>query len=244
MPAAHSYAQRLAALRTLLLTDPGDAGDQALKLLEEYLETMAHQYGYADEGSLRRYAMFLRGRTALSDELLDRVDTYTDARNCLAHTYGLQTTPEFATEVIDFIGVILKQSGLVAAQLMTEDVQTIGANEPLTHARDLMLRGGYGRLPALQASGRILGVLTERDVVAAQLQAEQSGKSLAGLTVADALADTTETNAICIAPNTPREQIVELMRKPGIIACLVTPDGSLNRRPVGIITHADLLYRT
>jgi len=40
-----------------------------------------------------------------------------------------------------------------------------------------------------------------------------------------------------------REEIAEILRRPSVVACLVTPGGAADAAPAGIITHADLLYR-
>ncbi len=243
LPPAHGFAQRLVAMRGLLDKDLPAAGDQALKLLEEYLESLAHSYGYTGEGSLGKFAMFLRGRDGLAKELLDQIDTYTQVRNCLAHSYGLQTSPALAAEVIDFVGLLIKQGAVTAAQLMTRGVCVIAETEPLAQARDLMIRGGYGRLPVLRNGDGIVGLLIERDVVVAQALSEQSGKNMADLTVGDALPEHTSERIALVAPDTMREQVVDLLRRPGVVICLVTPHGNADERPIGIITHADLLYR-
>jgi CBS domain-containing protein len=214
-----------------------------MKLLEEYLESLAHSYGYQGEGSLGRYSMFLRGRDALPDQALDQADSYTQVRNCLAHTYGLQVSPALAAELIDFVGLLLKQGGVTAAQLMTHDVRAVAASERLTRARDLMLSGGYGRLPVLDDGAGVVGLLIERDVVIAQAQAERAGRALGGLSVADALPADAGERLVFAAPDAARDIILEQLRRPGVVACLVTPDGSANQRPIGIITAADLLYR-
>jgi CBS domain-containing protein len=241
-PAQH-YGGRLAALRALVAENPAAAGDQAVKLLEEYLESLAHAYGYQGEGSLGRYVMFLRGRDALPDQALDQADGYTQVRNCLAHTYGLQISPALAAELIEFVGLLLKRDGVTAEQLMTRDVRVVAASEELARARDLMLSGGYGRLPVLRDGDGIVGLLTERDVVIAQAQAERAGRALGALSVADALpADAAERVAFA-PPDAARDTIVELLRRPGALACLVTPNGAAGARPLGIITAADLLYR-
>jgi CBS domain-containing protein len=241
-PTQH-FGGRLAVLRTLLDEDAAAAGDQAIKLLEEYLESLAHAHGYQGEGSLGRYVMYLRGRDALPDQLLDQADGYTQVRNCLAHTYGLQVSSALAAELLDFAGLLLKQGGVTAEQLMTRDVRVVGASERLARARDLMLAGRYGRLPVLRDGDGIIGLLTERDVVFAQAQAERSGRGLSALSVADALPADAATRIAFASPHTERDAIVELLQRRGVVACLITPDGSADKQPIGIITAADLLYR-
>lgn len=242
-PPPRTFARRLADLRALVVTDAPSAGDQSLKLLEEYLEYLARSYGYNDDGTLRRYTMFLRGQDALDETLLARIDLYTDARNCLAHTYGIQATPELAAEVIDFLQDLFAKDAPTAERLMTRVPQTIATHELLRNARDLMLRKGYGRLPVLRDNGSVAGLLTERDVVVAQAQDGPGRQAFASLTVADALPANALERVAFAAPNASRDQILGLLRRTNVAACLVTPDGLPDQPPIGIITHADLLDR-
>ena len=88
------------------------------------------------------------------------------------------------------------------------------------------INGVNGRLPVLRDGDGLVGLLTERDVVIAQAQAERSGRTIAALTVADALPEDAADRIVLVSPDSARDQIVELLRRPGVVACLVTPDGS------------------
>lgn len=244
LPAAQGFAQRAAALRVLLGHDAAEAGDQALKLLEEYLESLAQLRGYqGDGGGLGRYVTFLRGREALDADLLDQAETYTQARNCLAHTYGLQVSAALADEVLDFVELLLRLGAPIAADLMTREVRTLLESDPVIRARDLMLQGGYSRLPVLRQGDGIVGLLVERDLVVAQALAERAGGSLRSVTVAEALADDAAARLVLAAPTASRADVIELLRQPGAQACLVTRNADPREPPLGIITHADLLFR-
>jgi len=181
--------------------------------------------------------------SALDEDLIERIDAYTKVRNCLAHSYGLQTSPDLAAGLIEFVEFLLKRSAPTAEELMTRAVRTIDQAESLAHVRDLMIRGGYGRLPVLSDDRQIVGLLTERDLVAAQALAEQANRRFADLTVADVLPPDALDRVVCIAPDTPREDVAEALTRSGVIACLVTPGGLPDTAPPGIITHADVLYQ-
>jgi CBS domain-containing protein len=242
-PATQQYSGRLAALRALLPDNPAEAGDQALKLLEEYLESLAHASGYQGEGSMGRYAMFLRGRSGVPHAALDQADAYTQVRNCLAHTYGLQVSPALAAELVDFAAQLIGGTAATAIQFMTRDVRTVTITERLTHARDIMVQAGYGRLPVLRDGHGIAGLLAERDVMVAQAQAERAGRTLDLLTVEDALPEDAAERIAFAPPDATRDELIELLRRPGVLACLVTPDGRRDALPLGIVTAADLLGR-
>lgn len=240
------FARRLADLRAALQADPAATGDQGLKLLEEYLEFLALECGYRDgRGSIGRYVSWLRRHGPLSTELLDRADGYAEVRNCLAHSYGLQTSPALAAEIVEFLAALLHQELATAAQMMSTNLRTVGADESLRAARDLMLRVGFSRLPVLR-DGVVVGLLTERDIVAAEAQAESGSGRIDQLTVAAALPHKTQKGPrrfLVIAAHAPYDEVLNALRRSGIEALIVTADGRASQRPVGIITHADVLYR-
>lgn len=235
------FARRLAHLRGLLQSDPATVGDQGLKLLEEYLEYLATDSGYTQErGSIGRYTGWLRQGDRLGDDLLDRAEAYAQVRNCLAHSYGLQTSPALASEIVEFLGALIQADASTAAQIMSPNMRTIDERAPLREARDTMLREGFGQLPVLN-DNRVVALLTERDLVAADALAERgkAGKPSVGA----ALSPQARKRFAVIAADATMEAIVDALRRPGIAALIVTRDGQREQRPLGIITHADVLYR-
>jgi CBS domain-containing protein len=238
------FAKRLAHLRALLVTDVAETGDQALKLLEEYLEQMAYDLGYQQgPGSIGRYASFLRNRSPISAELLERAEIYAKVRNCLAHTYGLQASPALADELLGYLTELLHQERASAAQMMSSNLRTIAEGAPLREARDLMLREGFSRLPVIQNRQTCIGLLIDRDIVAAELQVEGQGGLLGSLTVGDALGPTARKRVAMLPPDAPYATVVQALQKRGIDALIVTRGGRRDQPPIGIITHADVLYR-
>ncbi|MBX0329751.1 CBS domain-containing protein [Oscillochloris sp. ZM17-4] len=234
------FARRLAHLRGRLRDDPAEAGDQGLKLLEEYLEYQAIEAGYRQErGSIGRYASWLRRRGPLGEELLDRAEAYAQVRNCLAHSYGLQTSPDLAAEVVEFLGALIRQEADTAEQMMSARMRTVAEGAPLSEARDTMLREGFGQLPVLR-EGAVVALLTERDLVAADMI---PGGRANGMTVGEALSAQSRRRLGVIAADASHAAVVEALRRPGVAALIVTRDGKRAQRPLGIITHADVLYR-
>lgn len=241
--AATQWGVRLGDLRELLAADPQAAGDQALKVLEEYLEQLAHDAGYRGEGSMGRYGMFLRGRGPFDEAHLNQIEGYTQVRNCLAHTYGLQVSAALAEEVIDFLADLLGQTTLAAINLMSREVQIVAAAAPLHQARDTMLKGGYSRLPVLRGGDGVIGLLTERDIVAAQAQAEAHKQPFNTLHVVDALPPDAAARVVFLPTDAGLDLVTAALRRAEVLACLITSDGTARGRVLGIVTHADLLAR-
>lgn len=110
---------------------------------------------------------------------------------------------------------------------MTRSPQTVRRDALLQDARDLMDRGGFRHLPVVDADGRLLGIVTDRDL------REHHGH----------LSDTRATAAIAespltVGPDDPIEAAAEVLlaRKIGGLP-VVDAQGHL----VGIITETDLL---
>ncbi|HEX9725291.1 MAG TPA: CBS domain-containing protein [Vicinamibacteria bacterium] len=63
------------------------------------------------------------------------------------------------------------------SELMTTDVRTCWINEPLDRAAKLMWESDCGSLPVLDQNGRVVGMITDRDVcMAAYTQAQLLGR--------------------------------------------------------------------
>jgi acetoin utilization protein AcuB len=110
---------------------------------------------------------------------------------------------------------------------MTPRPHTIRQNALLQDARDMMDRGGFRRLPVLDADGRLLGILTDRNL------REHYGH----------LRDTRVTAAmterpLTVGPDEPIEAAADVLlaRKVGGLP-VVDAEGRL----VGVITETDLL---
>ncbi|MEM8533753.1 MAG: CBS domain-containing protein [Chloroflexota bacterium] len=242
-PSVRVFTERLISLQNSLADDPATTGDQAVKLLEEYLESLARTQGYRGDGSMGRYASFLREQNVFSRDILNRIDGYTQLRNCLAHTYGLQTSPDLAEELLDFVELLLRSGDVTASTLMTRKVCSVAETDLLVDIRALMLEEGYGRLPVLRDGDGVVGLLIERDLVVAQTEAEEANMSLDTITVAEVLPNDAADRVKLVSPDASRESVASLLKRTGVVACVVTHSGAKHERPLGIITHADLLYR-
>ncbi|NOK58628.1 MAG: CBS domain-containing protein [Chloroflexi bacterium AL-W] len=242
-PLVRVFTERLVSLQGSLVDDPATTGDQAVKLLEEYLESLVRAQGYRGDGSMGRYASFLREQNVFSRDILNRIDGYTQLRNCLAHTYGLQTSPDLAQELLDFVALLLRSGDMIASTLMTRKVCSVAETDLLVDIRALMLEEGYGRLPVLRDGDGVVGLLIERDLVVAQTEAEEANMALDTITIAEVLPNDAADRVVLVAPDTSREAVAALLKRAGVVACVVTHSGAKHERPLGIITHADLLYR-
>ena len=131
---------------------------------------------------------------------------------------------------------------------MTTDVVTVTPSTPLKEAAQLLATRGISGVPVVEPGGRIVGVLSEADVLVQERGAPRPGPGLLGLIFdpdaawrdklgARSVADAMTAPAICIGPDRPVHAAAERMLDDGVNRLPVVEDGRL----LGIVTRADLV---
>jgi CBS domain-containing protein len=117
-------------------------------------------------------------------------------------------------------------------EIMTRDVSTCTPNDSLATAAQIMWENDCGSVPVVDRDGRILGIITDRDLaMAAQLQ----GVALRESRVASAMARDVKTASPSDTPAT----LQALMQQHKIRR---VPVVDAEKRLVGIVTLGDLAY--
>ena len=118
---------------------------------------------------------------------------------------------------------------MVAKDIMNKIVTAAKKN---TIGRDLavkLLSGMYSGLPVVDNNGKVIGVVSEFDL----LKAIRGGKALEQVKAEDIMSK----NPICVSENTPVEEVIDLMMKHNIIRVPVMRNDNL----VGVISRCDIL---
>jgi len=118
---------------------------------------------------------------------------------------------------------------MVAKDIMNKIVTAAKKN---TIGRDLaikLLSGMYSGLPVVDNKGKVVGVVSEFDL----LKAIKEGKKLEQVTAEDIMSK----KPICVTENTPVDEIIDLMTKHNIIRVPVVRNDNL----VGVISRCDIL---
>jgi acetoin utilization protein AcuB len=122
---------------------------------------------------------------------------------------------------------------------MTGAVITAPQSMPILDARSLMLKERIRHLPVASPEGRLLGIVTDRDIRlnlpsrATSLSVWELNHLLAKLTVGEVMT----TGVISVGPDRPAREAAQLMVEHQIGALPVEDEGRL----VGIVTETDLL---
>jgi CBS domain-containing protein len=139
---------------------------------------------------------------------------------------------------------------MLSGEVMSREVVTVRQDATLEHAVGLMLDKQFSGLPVVDEAGRLVGVLTEGDLLRrVETGTEAQGGWLANFfsTGAQAeryvqantrrVADLMTPEVVSVAEDTPLADVVRLMEQHRIKRLLVLRDGRL----VGLISRADLV---
>jgi CBS domain-containing protein len=146
-------------------------------------------------------------------------------------------------ELAQRLPAILSEGVPMTAQLvrdlMTKDVVTLGRNDKLLVADDVMRLGRIRHLPIVDEDGLLAGILSQRDLFHSGLVralgygTHAQRQVLDGVIVKEAM----RSEVVTIAPDAPLRDAARLMyeRK---IGCLVVMDGV---RIAGVLTEGDFV---
>ncbi|TLD42294.1 MAG: CBS domain protein [Candidatus Jettenia ecosi] len=108
----------------------------------------------------------------------------------------------------------------------------VTAAKKKTIGRDLavkLLSGMYSGLPVVDDNGKVIGVVSEFDL----LKVIKNGKALEQVTAEEIMSK----NPICVSENTPVDEIIDLMTKHNIIRVPIIRNDVL----VGVVSRCDIL---
>jgi len=128
---------------------------------------------------------------------------------------------------------------LLVRDVMTKDVATLGRNERLRVADDVMRLGRIRHLPIVDEDGSLAGIVSQRDLFHSGLlralgygtHAKERAMEL--LVLKEAM----KTEVVTVGPEAPLTEAAKLMLEQKI-GCLVVVEG---KKLVGILTESDFV---
>lgn len=121
-----------------------------------------------------------------------------------------------------------------ASENMTTKLVTISWNDSMQKASDLMEKNRIRHLPVRDSQGKIMGILSDRDV------ARATNALRPGFVPSSVVGDFMSWPVVTVEMSTPVRQLAEGMIDEKISAFLVTKGGK-ESEVVGIVTTEDLL---
>jgi CBS domain-containing protein len=140
---------------------------------------------------------------------------------------------------------------LMVRELMSDRPRVTEPDTPLREAAREMARSKIGALPVVDAEGRLLGMLTERelirDLLGTYLHREMLGVSVRATGATGVLAkdprrlvrDVMTRQVLCVSPDQPLAEAASLMVNKDLTRLPVVRDGRL----VGLLTRGDIVRK-
>lgn len=123
----------------------------------------------------------------------------------------------------------MARSTIVAREIMNKNVTAAKKQALGRSLAEKLLTGKYSGMPVVDENNKIIGVISEFDL----LKAMDRGKSLEKITAEEIMS----AKPICVTEETNIEDVVHTMTKNNVIRVPVVRDGV----PVGIISRCDIL---
>jgi CBS domain-containing protein len=151
-----------------------------------------------------------------------------------------------ATELVEleaFAGYQLPEQ-LTVRDVMTDHPRTVLADTPLKEAARTMVRVGLGALPVIDDERRVVGMVSEREVIRHLLTTQVfSGTDvrsmLSPLAGPRTVRDVMTRQVMCVAPEQPIAEVASLMSNKDVDRVPVVREGQL----VGFLTRGDIVRK-
>ena len=118
---------------------------------------------------------------------------------------------------------------LHVSDLLTSSVHSVGEGDKILRALESMLEASIHHNPVLDGEGRVVGILSDRDLL----------RALAGdMRRADPVSDVMSREVVTVRPSTPAQDAAQIMLERRISALPVVDDAG---KLCGIITSRDFL---
>jgi len=152
-------------------------------------------------------------------------------------------SPQELVELPAFAGYQLPEQ-LTVRDVMTDRPRTVDADTPLKEAARTMVRVGLGALPVIDGDRRVVGMVSEREVIRHLLTTQvfsgadvrSSPSPVAGpRTVRDVMS----RQVMCVAPEQPIAEVASLMSNKDVDRVPVVREGQL----VGFLTRGDIVRK-
>ena len=118
----------------------------------------------------------------------------------------------------------------LAKEIMTPAPQCCAAETPLNEVANLMVEADCGEIPVVDAANRLIGVITDRDIVC---RAVAKGKNPSAMNASECMSEP----VVCVNEDTSIDDVMAVMEENQIRRVpVVDADGSC----CGIISQADI----
>ncbi|MFW6075591.1 MAG: CBS domain-containing protein [Chloroflexota bacterium] len=252
----NAFSERDAEMHALNLTDYLDelrhladdadlevwvAGEQALKTLDRFLASLATALGMENaRPGMHDSIQFLIRQQGQAESIAQRAERFRPTRNALAHNPDLMLKPEAAMRILDAVERIIRGAAQTAFDLARRPPVTVEASEPAEMARDRMLDRGYRQLVVVDERGKLLDLLTDREIVLMGSRSRREGRDQP-YAVRDLIEMRDHRVVAPVGRHWSVQEVAEALEDERVAAAVVTEHGKVGEAPLGVITRGDIL---
>jgi CBS domain-containing protein len=133
---------------------------------------------------------------------------------------------------------------LTVRDVMSDQPRTIGPEAPLKEAARTLVRTGLGALPVVDDERRVIGMVSEREVIRHLLSVQafhghESRVIPPAASAARTVRDVMTRQVLCVAPEQPIAEVASLMSNKDVDRVPVVREGRL----VGFLTRGDIVRK-
>ena len=236
-----SYIGNLDEIRERSVSDLCGAGEQALKTLDLFLSNLAALHGYENERpGMHDSIQYLERLGGRAQSISAQAERYRATRNAIAHNPDLTLRPEAALRIIDGVEKIIRSAAQTAYEMARRPVASVSASALATEARDRMLAKGFPQLAVVDHRGKLVDLLTYRDIVAAEAR-KQINDGNSRPTVNDVIQTRDHLVVAPVGRSWGVRQVSEALSSDEVVAAVVTENGRVGETPLGIVTRGAVL---
>ncbi len=127
---------------------------------------------------------------------------------------------------------------VLVEEVMTPDPETIEPEAPLSDAAEALLRGGFRHLPVVNGSGRLVGMLSERDLRAKLGTNLENFPGATMEALSEPVSSAMSPDPLSIGPQAKLSEALEIFADERVGALPVVDEGD---KLLGILSYVDVL---
>lgn len=144
-----------------------------------------------------------------------------------------------ALEALPHFAAVMLPEQLVVRDIMTESPRTALPETAIPIAAMDMIRAGVEGLPVVDAAGRLVGMLTERELLRFLLSNQLMTGSRPQTASATAVREVMTRQVLCVSADQPVAEVASLLSNKDLDRVPVVQDGQL----VGVLTRGDIVRK-
>jgi CBS domain-containing protein len=229
--------------RAFLLHYRSDAVGELAVALGTSAAPVSRELGESDETQEARIVLFVVAPPRQAAQYLQTVGAFARLLSRDAVVDAVVRAPDAdAVAALPAWGEVMLRDQLAVRDLMTERPRSVSPDTALRDAALDMTRGGVAGLPVVEADGRVVGMLSQRELLQHLLTKYLARGGATQPAPGDRpkqVRDVMTRQVLCVSPDQPVAEVAAMMTNKDVDRVPVVRDGRL----VGFLTRGDIVRK-